>query len=83
MAMVVTGLGELLREQLGGGTAQLLAGLAHRGQGHGRRRRELDVVVADDGHVVGHPQVAQRQLLQHTQGDEIVGAEDGGGAVRW
>ena len=55
---------------------ELLPRLAHRGQRHGGGGGEVDVVVADDGDVVGHPQPlaviscstpsASRSLAQNT-----------------
>src|SRR5690242_4035438 len=51
----------LVEQELGGGPAELVLGLAHRGERHGGVGRELDVVVADHGEVRGyrHPGLAQ------------------------
>jgi len=74
--------GGLLQEHPGGGAAELLAGLADRGERDCGRRREVDVVVADDGDVLGDPDLVPGHLLQDAEGDEVVGAEHGGGPVR-
>src|ERR1700679_3853854 len=49
-AVLVLGRGVgFFQEELGGGLAEFVLGLADRGQGHGRVGGEVDVVVADDG----------------------------------
>ena len=62
--------------------AEGLGGLTHRGQGHHGRGGEVDVVVADEGDVVGHADAAEhRERLQHAHGQQVVRGEDGVGAV--
>jgi len=61
--------------------AELLAGLAHRGERHGRRRREVDVVVADERDVLWHPDLVPGHLLQDAERDQVVAAEHRGGPV--
>jgi hypothetical protein len=46
--LVLVARGRLLEQHPRRRAAELLAGLAHRGERHGRRRREVDVVVADE-----------------------------------
>ena len=60
--------------------AELLAWLSDRGQGDRCGGSELDVVVADQGDVVGHPDLLAGQPLQHAEGQQVVGAEDRGWA---
>jgi hypothetical protein len=74
--------GRLLQEHPGGGAAQLLARLADRGERDRGGRREVDVVVPDDRDVLGNPDLVAGHLLQDAEGDEVVGAEHGGGPVR-
>jgi hypothetical protein len=74
--------GGLLEEHPGGGAAELLAGLADRGERHGGGRREVDVVVADDRDVFRDADLVPGHLLQDAERDEVVGAEHGGGPVR-
>ena len=45
------------------------------------RTGEVDVVVADDRHVVGHADAGERQSLQDAESHEVVGGEDGVGAL--
>jgi hypothetical protein len=56
LLVFVVRIGRLLQEEFGGGAAQLTAGLADRGERDRGRGGEVDVVVADDGEVVRHPQ---------------------------
>jgi hypothetical protein len=74
--------GGLLEQHPRRGAAELLAGLAHRRERDGGRCREVDVVVADDGDVLRHPDPVPGHLLEDAEGDEVVGAEHGGGPVR-
>src|SRR5919198_1870903 len=60
---VLAVLGGLLDEELGGRAAEVVAGLAHRRQRHRGGGREVDVVVADDGEVVGGAQLAAGEPL--------------------
>ena len=68
--LVALVLGRLLQQQPGRRAAQLLAGLADRGERHGGRSCELDVVLADDREVFRHPDAMAGHLLQHAQGDQ-------------
>ncbi len=72
----------LLDQQLGRGPAQLVTGLADRGERHRGRGREVHIVVTHDRHAVGHPDPAGGHLLQHTQREQVVRAEHGRGPCR-
>ena len=74
----VVGVRRLVDDQLGGRPAQLLAGLADRGQRNGGGGGELDVVVAHDRQVVGHLQPGADRLLEQAERDQVVGAEGRG-----
>jgi hypothetical protein len=75
---------DFIQEQLGGGAPELLAGLAHRRERDGRRGGEVDVVVADQGDVIGNADSLTGELLQQSECHQVVGAEDcGGTAARW
>ena len=74
--------GGFLKQHPRRGAAELLAGLADRGERDRGGGREVDVVVADDRDVLGHPDPVPGHLLQEAQRDQVVGAEPGGGAVR-
>src|SRR6266568_6297841 len=78
---VRTALAGLLDKELGGGAAELVAGLAHRRQRDRGRGGEVDVVVAHDRQVAGYAQLASGHLLEHAKGDQIVGAERRGRAA--
>jgi hypothetical protein len=81
LAVPVCGVaGYLLDEQLGRGVAEPRRGLADRGERHGRRGGEDDVVVTGDRHVVRHAQAAAGHHLQDAEGEQVVHAEDRGGA---
>jgi Helix-turn-helix domain len=80
--LVRVGGGGLLEEHPRSGAAELLAGLADRGERHCGGRGEVDVVVADDRDVLRNPDLMAGHLLQDAEGDEVVGAENGGGPVR-
>jgi hypothetical protein len=54
-----------------------VAGLADRRRWHGGGSGEVDVVVADDRDVVGDPELAAGHLLEHAEGQQVVGAEYG------
>src|SRR6266542_3029487 len=60
-------------------SAELVAGLAHRGQGDGGRGGEVDVVVADDRQVARDAELAAGHLLEQAQREQVVGAESRGG----
>lgn len=68
----------LVEQELGGGPAELVFGLAHRAERHRRVGRELDVVVADQGQVCGHRHPSLGQPAQQAQSQHVVGAEYGG-----
>jgi hypothetical protein len=52
--------------------------LADRAERHHGRRREVDVVVSDEGDVAGHLHVThQGERLQRSHGEEVVRGEDG------
>ncbi len=72
MGLVGVTLGE---EQLGRRVAEKVPWLAHRAQGHGRRSRELDVVVAHDGELTGDIDSHAGHLLEQPEREEVVGAE--------
>src|SRR5450759_2882891 len=72
---------DLLEEQLSAAAPELGAWLADRGQRHRGRRRELDVVVADDRYVVRDAQPVRREPLEQADGDQIVRCEDRGRTV--
>lgn len=55
--------------------SELLARLAHRGEGHGCSSSELDVVVADDGEIIWYTVTTANRLLKQAERQEIVGAE--------
>jgi len=76
--VMVTGPLDLVDEQFGRGGAQIDAGLAHRGQRHGGRGGELDVVVADDGQFLRDRQAVAQRVLQEAQRDQVVRAYHGG-----
>jgi hypothetical protein len=79
--LVAVARGGLLEQHPRGGAAELLTGLAHRGERDRGGRREVDVVVADDRDVLWHPDLVPGHLLQDAEGDEVVGAEHRGGPV--
>src|ERR1035441_1980513 len=62
MVMIIGSL-DLVDEQLGRGRAQVDAGLAYRRQRHGGGAGELDVVVADDGQLLGDRDVVAQRVL--------------------
>ena len=72
---------DLLQQQLGRGAAELLAGLADGGERHRGRGGEVDVVVADNREVSRDTQLPAGHLLQDAEGEQVVGAERGGGAL--
>ncbi len=55
--------------------AEFVTRLRHRTERHRRSSRVLDVVVADDGDVVGDGDALLRQLLEQPDGDQVIGAE--------
>jgi hypothetical protein len=67
----------LVYQQLGGRPAELMAGLAHRGQRDRGRRRKVDVVVTHQGDAFWNPDPASRHFLEHTEREQIVRAKDG------
>jgi hypothetical protein len=67
----------LVYEQLGCRPAELMAGLAYRGERHRRRGGEVDVVVTNEGNVLRDPDPVGRHLLEHTEREQVVRAEDG------
>jgi len=67
----------LVYQQLGRRPAELMTGLAHRGQRHRRRGREVNVVVAHQGDAFRNPDPASRHFLEHTQREQVVRAKDG------
>ena len=66
MAVGLTGCG-LVDQQLGGHPAQQVPRLGHRRQWDGRSGRVLDVVVADDRHVVRDPDPGLGEVLEQTE----------------
>ena len=76
--VVVAGPLDLVDEQFGRGGAQVDARLAHRGQRHGGRRCELDVVVADDRQFLGDGQAIAQRVLEEAERDQVVRAHHGG-----
>src|SRR6478672_8318161 len=76
LLVLVVGVVDLVEEQLGSGTPQRLPRLANRREGYGRAGSEGDVVVADDREVLGDPLAGGDDLLQQSERDEVVGAED-------
>ena len=79
--MGVVGVGGLVDDQLGGAAAELVAGLADRGERDGGGAGEVDVVVADDRQVVGYPEAGADHLLEQAEGEQVVGAERRGRAL--
>ena len=75
----VVGVARLVEQQLRRPPAQLLPRLAHRRQRDGGGRGEVDVVVADDREVVGHPHAVPHHLLQQPERQQVVGADRRGG----
>jgi hypothetical protein len=71
------GLGQ---QQLGGDVAKPLARLADRAQRYGGGTGEVDVVVADDRQLTRHVDARLGHVLEQPDGDEVVGAKDGGRA---
>jgi hypothetical protein len=72
----------LLEEQLGRPVANSQPGLTNRGQWYGSRRRKCNVVIADNCHVVRHPQSSSHKTLQHTDRQEVIRREYRGWPVR-
>jgi ATPase subunit of ABC transporter with duplicated ATPase domains len=70
----------LVNDELGRRAAELLAGLPHRRQGNCCGRSELDVVIADDGEILGDPSTAADGLLEESECEQVVRAEPGRGA---
>src|SRR4051812_27961233 len=64
---VFFGLVDLLEEELGCGTPEEVARLPDGGQWDGCRGGVVDVVVADDRHVLGHAEAAAGHLLQDAE----------------
>jgi hypothetical protein len=56
-----------------------VAGLADGGQRDGGGRGEFDVVVTDDGHLLGHLHAEPDEFVDHADGEQVVRAENGGG----
>lgn len=71
--------GGVLEEQLGGAVAQFVGGLPDGGQGHDPVGRKVDVVVADQGYVVGHTESGAGEPSIYAEGHHVVAAEDAGG----
>ena len=81
MTVVVAGVGDLVLQQLHGRAPDQPRGLADRGERDDRRGREVDVVVADERDVLGHPDaVGEREGLQQPERQQVVGGEHGLGA---
>ena len=66
---------DFLEEQLPRRAAERLARLAYGGQRDGGCTGELDVVVADQGEVLGDPQATPGHLLQNAECDQVVATE--------
>lgn len=77
--MPVIGVLGFVQDQLGRGPAELASRLAHRAERHRGGRREVDVVVPDDGELVGDGDPQRDALLEQPQRQQVVGAERGGG----
>ena len=77
----VVGVVGLVEHQLGGATTELVAGLADRRERDGSGAGEVDVVVTDDRQVVGYGESGRHELLEQAEGQQVVGAERGGGAL--
>lgn len=71
-----------VEQEFRGSAPELLARLSNRRECHGGGRRELDVVVADDGEVAGHPATGADRLLEQAERQQVVGAERSGGPSR-
>ena len=71
----------LFEQQFRAGLAELVLGLAHGRQRHGRIAGEVDVVVADDRHVTGHLRAELAEPAQQAEGQQVVGAEGRGGGA--
>jgi hypothetical protein len=71
-------LADLVEQEFGGGAPDEFAGLADRRQRDARRGGVVDVVVADDCDVAGHPEPVADHSLEDAQRHQVVGAEHGG-----
>jgi hypothetical protein len=81
LAVPVCGIaGHLVDEQFGRGVAEPRRRLTDRSERHGGRGGEDDVVVTGDRHVVRHAQAAAGHHLQDAEREQVVHAENGGGA---
>lgn len=81
-APVLVGAGvvvRLLQQQLRRELTHPDGGLPDGGERYGSGGGELDVVVADDGDILRHPHPGRVERLQDAEGEQVVGAEDGGG----
>ena len=70
-----------LEEQLRPERPERLRRLQHHGQERVEPRRVLDVVVADEGNVVGHLEACRAHGLDRSERDEVVDGEDAGGPL--
>ena len=77
--LVVDAMVGLLEQEFGCRPSEFIARLGDRAEGHSGRGCVLDVVVADDGDVIGNPKPRLREVLEETERDEVVGAERSGG----
>jgi L-rhamnose isomerase/sugar isomerase len=68
----------LVQQEFSGGPAELVLGLAHRGERYRGVGGELDVVVADHGQIAGYRHPGLAQPAQQAQGQHVVGTEHGG-----
>jgi hypothetical protein len=73
--MDVVAVADLVEEELGGRSPQVTARLPNRGERDGRGAGEDDVVVADDGQLLGYADACCDALLQEPESDQVVGAE--------
>ena len=72
--MLVRCAGHLFEEQLGGGDAKLVLGLAYRAERGRQHGGEDHVVVADDGHLFGNGDSSCGEPPKHPKGEKVVRA---------
>ena len=72
---------DLADEQFSRLPSDVLPRLAHRGEWDGGSRGERDVVIADDRHVLRHPEPCRDETLQQADSHQVVRCEHGGRAL--
>ena len=70
--------GQLLQQDLRALATHLLDGVGHAGERRNQESGELQVVLADDGDIVGHAQIQVVERFQHGDGVRVVVGDDGG-----